>query len=138
MTDREFLEQCLRLGEQAAQSGNPPGGAIIVRNGIAIAEGMEASKSKEDITCHAEIETLRNAVRSLKTKDLSDCTLYTTHEPCVMCSYAIRYYKIAKVVYIHSVPNLGGISSAFALLSSDNLPEHWTKPPILEKKEISD
>ena len=102
---RFFLEKCVELGRQAALSGNPPAGAMIVSSGHrVISEAQEASRSKNDITCHSEIEALRAAVEQLNSNDLSDCILYTNYEPCVMCSYAIRYHRIKKVVYQHKVP----------------------------------
>lgn len=61
----------------------------------------------------------------LKTNDLSACVIYSTHEPCIMYSYAIRFYKIKKVVYQHAVNYLGGVSSAMPLLKSKEVPPHW-------------
>ncbi|GAB1396808.1 hypothetical protein MASR1M65_15850 [Saprospiraceae bacterium] len=88
---------------------NPSVGAVIVKNGEIVAE-TEAGKSKNDITCHAEIEALRLAVKKLQSNDLSECVMYSTHEPCIMCSYAIRYYRVKKLVYLHDVDYLGGIN----------------------------
>ena len=60
---------------------------------------------------------------------LKGATLYSTHEPCVMCSYAIRYYKISKVVFQNTVPYLGGVSSSMPLLISEDVPESWGEAP---------
>lgn len=124
-----FLRRCDELGRLAAISGNSPAGALIVSDGVIISEGIEAATSKNDITCHAEIEALRAAVSRLRTRDLSQCILYTNYEPCVMCSYAIRYYGISKVIYQRRVPFLGGISSTFPLLTSTEFPQHWAPAP---------
>ncbi|HMV24715.1 MAG TPA: nucleoside deaminase, partial [Saprospiraceae bacterium] len=103
--------------------------AVIVKNGEIVAEAAEAGKSKNDITCHAEIEALRLAVKKLQSNDLSECVMYSTHEPCIMCSYAIRYYRVKKLVYLHDVDYLGGITSQMPLLISDIVPPHWGRPP---------
>lgn len=127
--DNFYMNRCLELGVAAGEKGNPAVGSLIVKNGEIIAEAEEAGKSKNDITCHAEIEALRAAVKKLGTADLSGCILYTTHEPCVMCSYAIRFYKIEKVVYRVRVDYFGGISSSVPVLSSTEVPSNWSSPP---------
>lgn len=135
---KDFLERCRELGLQASGSGNSPAGSMIVRNGCVISEACEATKTKMDVTCHAEIEALRIAVMKLNTTDLSGCILYTNYEPCVMCSYAIRYYRISKVVYQNSVPFFGGISSPHSVLTTRQVPLHWSSPPeILHIPEAS-
>ncbi len=129
LNENVFMQRCQEIGKSAAKNGNPPVGAIIVKANIIIAEAEEAGNSKNDITCHAEIEALRIAVKKLEPSDLSDCIMYTTHEPCIMCSYAIRFYRIKKVVYQNTVDYLGGISSSMPLLVSDDVPPHWNKAP---------
>lgn len=124
-----FLRRCHELGRLASISGNPPAGAVVVYQGNVIAEAGEASKTQNDITCHAEIEALRIATKHLQSSDLSGCVLYTNFEPCVMCAYAIRYYRISKVVFQHRVPFFGGLSSQFALLNTTDIPDHWAPPP---------
>jgi tRNA(adenine34) deaminase len=124
-----FLQKCAEIGEMAAFKGDAPVGALIVLDHRIVGEGAEAANSKNDITCHAEIEALRAAVKNLNSKDLSNCVLYSNYEPCVMCAYAIRYYRIKKVVYQHKVPFLGSISSEFPLLITSNIPDHWAIAP---------
>ena len=127
--DNYYMKRCEKLGEEAAKKGNPPVGAIIVKDDEIISEAEEAGKSKNDITCHAEIEAVRIAVKKVGSSDLSECILFTTHEPCIMCSYVIRVYKIKKVVYQNTVDYLGGISSSMPLLLSDEVPPHWAQAP---------
>lgn len=137
--DNYYMHRCEILARAAAQKGNSQVGAIIVKNDEIISEAEEAGKSKNDITCHAEIEAIRIAVKKFGSSDLSDCILFTTHEPCIMCSYAIRFYKIKKVVYQNSVRYLGGISSSMPLLLSGEVPLHWAKAPEIvhfKKEEI--
>ena len=129
--DVYYIKRCEVLAEEAAAKGDAPVGSVIIKGDEIIAEAIEASKYKNDITCHAELEAIRLAVKKLKTNDLSDCVIYSTHEPCIMCSYAIRFYKIKKVVYQHAVNYLGGVSSAMPLLNSKEVPPHWGEVPVI-------
>ncbi len=128
-TDNYYMHRCEILGEAAAEKGNSPIGALIIKDDEIISEAEEAGKSKNDITCHAEIEAIRMAVGKSNTSDLSGCIMFTTHEPCIMCSYVIRFYKIKKVVYKNAVTYLGGITSSMPLLLSNEVPPHWAKLP---------
>lgn len=128
-TDYDFIKRCGILAEDAAAKGESPVGALITKNGEIICEAVEASKNKNDVSCHAELEAIRLAVKKLQTNDLSECVIYLTHEPCIMCSYAIRFYKIKKVVYQHAVKYLGGVSSSMPLLISKEVPPHWGDVP---------
>lgn len=130
--DNYYMQRCEILGKAAANKGNPEVGAIIVKNDEIISEAEEAGRSRNDITCHAEIEAIRMAVNKLNTSDLSECILFTTHEPCIMCSYAIRFYKIKKVVFKNAVDYLGGVTSSMPLLISDDVSPSWSKPPEIE------
>ena len=124
-----FMRQCEALGKNAALKGNSPVGAMIIKDHTIISKAEEAAHSKNDITCHAEIEAIRFAIKKLHTNDLSNCILVTTHEPCIMCAYALRFYKIKKIVYKYPVQYLGSITSDFALLVSNKVPSNWGNPP---------
>ena len=130
-SDIYYIQRCESLGKDASTKGDAPVGSVIIKNGEIISEAMEAAKSKNDITCHAELEAIRLAVKKMNTPDLSDCIIYSTHEPCIMCSYAIRFYKIKKVVYRHAVNYLGGVSSSTPLLITNEVPPHWGEVPVI-------
>ena len=130
-SDSDFIKRCEILAENAAAKGESPVGALITKNGKVVCEAIEASKNKNDISCHAELEALKLAVKKLKTNDLSGCVLYSTHEPCIMCSYAIRFYKIKKVVYQHAVKYLGGVPSSIPMLFTKDVPSHWGDVPVI-------
>ena len=129
--DLYYIQRCEILGKEAATKGDAPVGAVITQDDEIISEAMEAAKNKNDVTCHAELEAIRLAVKKLKTNDLSDCIIYSTHEPCIMCSYAIRFYKIKKLVYQHAVKYLGGVSSSMPLLLAKEVPPHWGDVPVI-------
>lgn len=123
-----YMNRCEQLGQNAAAKGNAPVGCIIIRNDKIIAEAEETATSKQDVTCHAEIEAIRIA-RQLIGKNLSDCTMISTHEPCVMCAYAIRFHGIKTVIYKNEVEFLGSDSSEMDVLNTIEVPSHWSNPP---------
>ncbi len=126
-----FLERCHQLAQTAKQNGNAPVGALIIRGPEIIAEGMEATQSKQDVSAHAEMEAIRIARRKIG-KDLSGCELISTHEPCIMCSYAIRFHGINTVVFEHASEKLGGFTSRFDILSTADVPGQWpAKPKVI-------
>jgi tRNA(adenine34) deaminase len=131
MIEHEYwMSICVELGKQAMLGGNAPVGSILVKNKQIIGRGVEAGKSKQDVTCHAEIEAIRDAIQNGRGRDIQDCTLYTTHEPCIMCSYVIRHHRIACVVMGIEVAAIGGYSSAYPILIAENIPI-WTTPPTI-------
>jgi tRNA(adenine34) deaminase len=129
--DTYYIKRCEILAGEAAAKGEAPVGSVIIKDDEIIGEAIEASKDKNDITCHAELEAIRLAVKKLKTDDLSECVIYSTHEPCIICSYAIRFYKIKKVVFQHTVSYFGGITSSMPLLLTKEVPAHWGDVPVI-------
>lgn len=125
-----FMRQCIDLGKKAMLQGDSPVGSIIVKDSIVIGIGIEAGKSSQNITKHAEIEAVNDALFKTKLKDLSDCALYTTHEPCIMCSYVIRHYKLRTIVYGTNVQHIGGITSDLKVMQTSKVP-NWGKTPII-------
>lgn len=122
------MRQALALGKEALDNGNPPVGAVLVYDDKIIGKGIESGKSTGDITNHAEILAVRDAIKKGFTLQLEDSLLYTTHEPCIMCSYVIRHHKIAGVIYGVSVDHIGGHTSEFDLLITRKVPK-WDEIP---------
>jgi tRNA(adenine34) deaminase len=125
-----FMRLCLNLAGLARQRGEAPVGSVIVRDGSVIAEGIEGVRAQHDIAGHAEMEAIRRACETLQTLDLSGCALYTTAEPCFMCSYAIRACRIGIVVFGAPVNAVGGFSSDFPVLNTNAVP-NWGPPPTI-------
>jgi tRNA(adenine34) deaminase len=92
------MRRAVALARIARANGDTPVGSLVVRKGRIIAEGFEVVKKHMDISGHAELIVIRNACSELQTLDLSGCTLYSTAEPCFMCSYAIRQTRNSKVI----------------------------------------
>ncbi len=103
-------------------------GSLVLRDGQIIAEGVEGVKAQMDVTAHSEIIAVRKACAVLGTLDLSGTTLYTTTEPCLMCSYAIRQTRISQVVIENRTENGGGVTSQYPILSDSSFP-NWAPPP---------
>jgi len=76
-----------------------PFGTVIVKDGKIVGRGHNRVLLKKDPTCHGEMEAIRDACKTLGTHDLSDCTLYTTAEPCPMCLGAILWANITHLYY---------------------------------------
>lgn len=131
MTQHEkFMQRCIELAKTAAYYGESPVGAILVKDRKIVAEGMEAVKNRRDVTCHAEIEAIRHFRGKDSATNLSGCILYTTHEPCLMCSYVIRHHKIGTVVWGIAPDETGGHSSAYDILQDTTI-KKWGQPPKL-------
>jgi guanine deaminase len=98
-TPEDFMRRAIELSRRKLADGERPFGAVIVRNGEIIAEGSAQQLSTNDPTAHAEIVVIRAAAKARGTNDLSDCDLYTSCEPCPMCTGAIWYARLRKVYY---------------------------------------
>ena len=123
-----FMGRCLELARIARQGNNAPVGSVVVIDGSIVGEGIETLPSGTNITGHAEVIACQSAVEHTGSKLLDRATLYTTAEPCFMCSYVIRQCGIALVVYSLETPSVGGITSAHPILTDERLPD-WKSPP---------
>lgn len=95
-----FLRQAIRLAADNAASGQGgPYGAVIVKDGVVIAGGVNRVTAGNDPTAHAEIAAIREACAKLHDFQLSDCILYSSCEPCPMCLGAIYWSRLAQVYY---------------------------------------
>ncbi|MEZ5423094.1 MAG: nucleoside deaminase [Pyrinomonadaceae bacterium] len=126
----ELMRRCIELGRIAKERGDNPVGAVLAIDGESIAEGIEAGRTKADITCHAEVEAIREALRAGRGSDLSNCVLVTTHEPCILCSYVIRHHSIGVVVFAIATGEIGGVSSRMPVLA-DTTVTRWGPPPLI-------
>ncbi|MEN2413313.1 nucleoside deaminase [Flavobacterium mesophilum] len=125
-----YMHQCLDLAKTALKAGNPPVGALIVLDEKVIGTGIESGRSTGDITNHAEILAVRDAVKNGYSDKLHLARMYTTHEPCIMCSYMIRHHKISEIIYGTSVPYVGGHTSKYTILLAEDVPKWGNKPKI--------
>lgn len=110
MSDEEYMEMAYQQALIALQNDEVPIGAIIVKDGRVIASGYNQKEYKKDVTAHAEMLAIQQACLELNTWHLDGCILYSTLEPCMMCSGAIIQSRIEKVVYGASGQRWHGIS----------------------------
>lgn len=118
------MRLALDLARQAANNGEVPVGAIVVKDGTIIGRGANAPIQNHDPTAHAEIIAMRQAAATLGNYRLVDCTLYVTLEPCAMCSGAIQHARIAKLVFGASDPKTGACGSVVNLMNEPKLNHH--------------
>jgi tRNA(Arg) A34 adenosine deaminase TadA len=123
-----FMQRCYELAALAAGEGESPVGSVIVKDGIIIGEGSEKSRQLKDITRHAEVMAILNALSH--TESLEGATLYSNVEPCLLCSYVIRHHKIAAVLFAKHSGELGGTHEPFNLLTSPGI-KCWSAPPAV-------
>ena len=97
--ENKFMKIALEEAEIAAKEGEMPVGAVIVKNGEVIATGHNLRNVSHDPTLHAEIVAIRKAAELLSDWRLSDCDLYVTLEPCVMCSGAIINSRMRSIYF---------------------------------------
>lgn len=120
-TDEAWMRHAIRLAEYAEQQGEVPVGAVLVKNGLFIAEGWNGPICHHDPTGHAEIMAIREAGKKLHNYRLVDTTLYVTLEPCVMCMGAIIHARIARLVFGADDPKRGAVCHALNLGNADFL-----------------
>ncbi|CAM3551403.1 nucleoside deaminase [Erysipelothrix anatis] len=96
---KAFMMEALALAKQAMQCGDEPFGALLVKDGKCVATSMNRIKSVTDPTMHAELALISEFCRQNKIIDLSEYTLYTSCEPCFMCSGAMVWSTLGTLVF---------------------------------------
>ena len=117
MDDQYWMQQALALARQAADNGEVPVGALVVRDNQWLGEGYNQPIIASDPSAHAEIVAMRSASRAENNYRLSGCTLYVTLEPCTMCFGAMIHARISRLVYGASEPRAGVCESQLQLPS---------------------
>lgn len=110
--DEQFMRKALAEAEEALAAGEIPIGAVVVCQGRVIARAHNLTETLCDVTAHAEMQAITAAANALGGKYLTDCTLYVTVEPCIMCAGAIGWAQLKRVVYGAKDPKRGYCSYA--------------------------
>jgi guanine deaminase len=97
--DNPFMARAIQLSVENVHSGGGPFGAVVVKDGAIIAEGVNRVTASNDPTAHAEVSAIRAACAKLGGFELKDCDLYTSCEPCPMCLGAIYWARLAHVYF---------------------------------------
>ncbi len=98
-SDIRYMQLALAEANKALAMGEVPVGCVIVADGQVVGRGHNLTETLADVTAHAEMQAITAATNTLGGKYLSQCTLYVTIEPCVMCAGAIGWAQIKRVVY---------------------------------------
>lgn len=115
------MRQALVLAENACSEGEVPVGALIVRDGLVVGSGRNATEYGQDPTAHAEMLAIRQAVATLNSRRLSDTTIYSTLEPCAMCAGAVVLARVPRLVFGASDPKSGACGSLRNLVRDHRL-----------------
>lgn len=115
------MRRALALAAQAAEVGEVPVGAVLVREGVLLGEGYNRPITGHDPTAHAEICALRAACQCVGNYRLPGATLYVSLEPCAMCAGAIVHARIDRLVFAATEPKAGAIVSTQRFLEMPQL-----------------
>ncbi|MBV6632265.1 MAG: nucleoside deaminase [Alphaproteobacteria bacterium] len=123
------MDRAMELARLAAEFGEVPVGAVVIdsETGALIGAGCNATETDADPTAHAEIVAIRQAAETLSEARLTNCDLYVTLEPCVMCAGAISHARIRRVYYGAADPKGGGI---------DHGPRFFEQPTCMHRPEV--
>ena len=105
--DERYMRLALAEAHEALERDEVPIGAVVVARGRVVGRGHNLTETLTDVTAHAEMQAITAAAQTLGGKYLTDCTLYVTVEPCLMCAGALAWSQIARVVYGAPDPKRG-------------------------------
>jgi tRNA(adenine34) deaminase len=123
------MRRALNLAKAAADAGEVPVGAVVVKAGKIIGEGHNRPRESHDPTAHAEIVAIRAAAAAIGNDRLDDCDLFVTLEPCAMCAGAIAHARIARLYYGADDPKGGAVVHG---------PRTFSQPTIHHRPEVYD
>ena len=122
MTDRDFMRLALDEARMAYKEGEVPIGAVLIdEDGILISRAHNQIEQLDDATAHAELLALREGSHKLKRRRLSNCTLYSTVEPCAMCAGALVLCRVRRLVYGTTDSKFGAAESLFNVVNNPAL-----------------
>jgi tRNA(adenine34) deaminase len=121
MTDKEAMEAALEEARLAAEAGEVPIGAVVLREGEVVARGQNRVLRDNDPTAHAELVALRAAAAAIGNYRLNGCTLFVTLEPCAMCAGAMIHARLDRLVFAAADPKAGACGSVLSVLNHPKL-----------------
>ncbi|QWD66782.1 tRNA adenosine(34) deaminase TadA [Polynucleobacter sp. MWH-Aus1W21] len=119
--DQQYMRMAIEQAQLAAQSGEVPVGAILVKDGQVISKAFNKPIANHDPSAHAEMLALREAALAQENYRIPDSTLYVTLEPCAMCSGAMLHARIGRVVYGAPDPKTGAAGSVLDIFASKQI-----------------
>ncbi|MGB3813265.1 MAG: nucleoside deaminase [Shinella sp.] len=138
MTNR-FMEIALGEARAAGARGEVPVGAVLVQDGVVIAQSGNRTRAENDVTAHAEVAVIREAACKLGQERLTGADLYVTLEPCTLCAAAISFARIRRLYYGAEDPKGGGVDNGvrfFAQPTCHHAPDVYSGIGGMEAAEI--
>ena len=129
----KFMKRAIELSKESINSGGGPFGSVIVKNDKIISEGINRVTVNNDPTAHGEIVAIRNACKELNTFNLSNCSLYSSCEPCPMCMSAIYWSRIEKVYYANTRDDAKKIEFDDSFIYSEISKENKDRSILMEQ-----
>ncbi len=115
------MELALEQARLAAEAGEVPVGALVIKDGEIVGQGHNRNLLESDPTAHAEIVALRQAAARLGNHRLGGCVMFSTMEPCAMCAGAMIHARLDRLVYGASDPKAGAAGSVLQVLNHPSL-----------------
>ncbi|WP_336326153.1 nucleoside deaminase [Halovenus sp. HT40] len=142
MVDEQYIREAIELAEESVEKGNTPFGSLLVIDDEVVRRSRNTTVTEADITAHPELKLARWAARELDEEERANCTMYTSTEPCEMCSTAVHYAELDRVVFSVStgaLADLRGTPSGFtcAELIEAKGGEATVEGPILEAEGLA-
>jgi tRNA(adenine34) deaminase len=132
--DADWMQLALEQATLAAEAGEVPVGALVIKNGEILGRGHNRNLLDNDPTAHAEIVALRQAATRLGNHRLSGCEMFVTIEPCAMCAGALVHARLARLVYGAHDPKAGAVTSVLQVLNHPGLNHHLeVRSGVLER-----
>ncbi len=119
--DSFWMRRALALARQAGEKGEVPVGAVLVKDGVPLAEGFNLREQRGSPIAHAEMLVIQDATEKVGNWRFTGTTLYVTLEPCAMCAGAIVLARIPKVVYATPDPKSGAAGTLYNILQDERL-----------------
>ena len=119
--DQQYMRMAIEQAQLAAQSGEVPVGAVLVKDGQVISKAFNKPIANHDPSAHAEMLALRQATLAEENYRIPGSTLYVTLEPCAMCSGAVLHARIDRVVYGAPDPKTGAAGSVLDIFASKKI-----------------
>lgn len=141
MDNIEFLKRAIEKAQESVTQGGFPAGAVVVKDGKIIGEGISIGNKLSDPTSHGEMSAIRDACKNIVSSDLKGATLYASMEPCSMCHSASMWSGIQKIVFACSKTKVspeyyGGTYKTTILNESFNRPLEIVQQGELEHESL--
>lgn len=139
--DELYMRRCIELADTAGRTEDFPFGAVLVLDGLIVAEGYNEALTNREVWRHAEMLALIRGQRNCTREELSRSVLYTSVEPCCMCSFAIQELSIRRVVFGLRSPVMGGYSKWQVLEDveiNEKFPNSFGHPPDVTADVLKD